>query len=848
MSDDNTAKKNVEQTAEGAESRKQRDSFEATPDAKGLRNSSLGERNSALDQNQDKHSGSAGGQGRSIEIVGVDEQGRQQILAARQSDSDKDILKAVVQRTRISRPELEEKASAGDAFAKDIVRQMKSTSDATTLEQLQRNADRLYGRGEFANIPVQLEKPRHLTDTGALEKIERNESLDPEKRQLASQIIAMRKESKAIGVDTEVIDQFSDNVLQPELMQAKEVPLVFGQNVTELFTAVNDVQSAIQNGRNPVQELYDNLRAKAFINGIDGKQIDGSIEKLVRGLNKAAIDGLNEQNFSGSRNEDDAFDLTIKKYGTDYVSLQSGLLLGELRFAHHTIEGITDLVRLGSALERKLTMPYADQILDVDPESTQKLTKILEGELQICRFLFHSRYTIPENAPLHGLNIDPAGEAMTRNAWKQLPEEFKKQVKDFENADGVEKIARGTELFLNVATLFIGGASSAGGKGGRALEELSLLTKTTEGTEETTSLVRLLPSLPDLSDTGVLLKALENNAKNIVQKLSLGPDHHFTQLLHSFDDALSASIREGLRGALKNIRLEPVVLGPPENLGSEKLWEEFMLAMAMPGKPKKVGKAMPFKPAELDKEPLPTLIESGNKEPVFVTGKEQEITTRFRAARAAGRSAIVLENMAEVQLRGDHHLLRLSPTDADIVIQRKLHDKIDEVVKRHNGAINEESMREAAIEIRKILLPVSKKDILEKNVSIVTVERRGGGRQYFVAVNGGEPIPGTLPKPAFSEQYQAGKTGNMPRDADSEYKQVRYLLEHFNESDLDKIFLYTEQAPCTSCEASFKWLTDKFKDAEVNILPSSYDIERRRWGAVKKAYKELKEKSRESGE
>lgn len=143
-----------------------------TSDANQARHADVDTVRAVQELNPDKHSGSAGGDEhkKSIEVVGLD-----YVITRDSKINEKQILAIEKEATGISRDELREKAASGDGQARDLLSYFAQAEtlapgperDKAIAEQ-QKNADRIYGRGEFStrkssNDIAQIQNP---SDTG----------------------------------------------------------------------------------------------------------------------------------------------------------------------------------------------------------------------------------------------------------------------------------------------------------------------------------------------------------------------------------------------------------------------------------------------------------------------------------------------------------------------------------------------------------------------------------------------------------------------------------------------------------------------------------------------------------
>jgi hypothetical protein len=162
--------KNKEKTE--APSRSVENATLQTADADQARHADADTVRSIQESNPDKHSGSAGGDvhKKSIEVVGLD-----YVVTKDTKINEKQILAFEKGAQSISREELKEKASTGDGQARDLLSYFSHAEalplgpdrDKAVAEQ-QRNADRIYGRGDYAsrNVTADQSQQQSTSDTG----------------------------------------------------------------------------------------------------------------------------------------------------------------------------------------------------------------------------------------------------------------------------------------------------------------------------------------------------------------------------------------------------------------------------------------------------------------------------------------------------------------------------------------------------------------------------------------------------------------------------------------------------------------------------------------------------------
>lgn len=127
------------------------DNFENSADATAARQSSASEVKNALDQNLNRHSGSAGGHGLSIEICFADKDGNVEVLDSRE------LAEKAHSRARnnspsqsISRAELELLSAKGEFAATKVLERFSEAKTDEELKAVQDGADRLFCRGKYS--------------------------------------------------------------------------------------------------------------------------------------------------------------------------------------------------------------------------------------------------------------------------------------------------------------------------------------------------------------------------------------------------------------------------------------------------------------------------------------------------------------------------------------------------------------------------------------------------------------------------------------------------------------------------------------------------------------------------
>lgn len=232
-----------------------KDTLENSPDVDTARQSSNDDRQKALDSNPDKHSGSAGGkrQEASIEFVIREPHGEEKVAFSRKTGgSEKDIQKLEERSRSIQIDELRQ-LSTSDITAKSLVNRLDQAKTPQEIQAIQKEADQLYGRGDFAvqqfskketsasdqssASPNKGMEKRIKINTQILRSIEADTTISEEKRQLARDIQHMRAEAKNSKTSTEVFDSYAEELLNQEIAS----------------TLVPPETSIIQNGDQPVE-------------------------------------------------------------------------------------------------------------------------------------------------------------------------------------------------------------------------------------------------------------------------------------------------------------------------------------------------------------------------------------------------------------------------------------------------------------------------------------------------------------------------------------------------------------------------------------------------------------------
>lgn len=145
---------------------KPEDHLEHSEDARRARESSKEERNKALESNKNRHDGSAGGHGDSIEVVFRDEHGHEKISVSRQKGgTEKDVERYEADKKSISNEELQALVQKGEISASRFLERLNSANTEEEKRSIRNEADKWFSRGKFArqwqnNINVE---PKNLS-------------------------------------------------------------------------------------------------------------------------------------------------------------------------------------------------------------------------------------------------------------------------------------------------------------------------------------------------------------------------------------------------------------------------------------------------------------------------------------------------------------------------------------------------------------------------------------------------------------------------------------------------------------------------------------------------------------
>ncbi|MBC7996329.1 MAG: hypothetical protein IAF58_00190, partial [Leptolyngbya sp.] len=195
------------------------DNFDNSDDATAARQSSANDVQSALELNQNKHSGSAGGPGISLEICFQDNDGKIELLDSRElAEKAQSKAKNYPSSQSISRSELELYSAKGDFTATKALEKFADAKTEDEVRAAQDGADRLFNRGKYSaervnenpeqqkEATVAEESSERKIDTRVLNAIASQPDLALERKALLEQLQRMREAAKALGNDTVVID------------------------------------------------------------------------------------------------------------------------------------------------------------------------------------------------------------------------------------------------------------------------------------------------------------------------------------------------------------------------------------------------------------------------------------------------------------------------------------------------------------------------------------------------------------------------------------------------------------------------------------------------------------------
>ena len=102
-----------------------------------------------------------------------------------------------------------------------------------------------------------------------------------------------------------------------------------------------------------------------------------------------------------------------------------------------------------------------------------------------------------------------------------------------------------------------------------------------------------------------------------------------------------------------------------------------------------------------------------------------------------------------------------------------------------------------------------------RNVAIAEVVINGK-RKLYAAVSGKASPAGTVNKPT-KRIFKTRPSGAMPRKNDTEVKILEEIAEGLSKKSKGKISIYTERAPCFSCQGVIEQFKKRFPDIELIV-------------------------------
>ena len=91
-----------------------------------------------------------------------------------------------------------------------------------------------------------------------------------------------------------------------------------------------------------------------------------------------------------------------------------------------------------------------------------------------------------------------------------------------------------------------------------------------------------------------------------------------------------------------------------------------------------------------------------------------------------------------------------------------------------------------------------------------------GERKLLTAVSGKNSPPGTLAAPE-ERLFTTKPSGAMTRDFDTEVKILEDVARGLSPESKGTISLFTERAPCLSCQGVIKQFQERFPNIKINI-------------------------------
>lgn len=481
------------------------DHLEHSVDAKHARESTRADQQRAQEANKDRHSGSAGGHGDSIEVVVRDSHGHEKVAASRhKGGTEKDIEKYEANRKSISRDELGKLADAGEISASKLLERLIQAKSEEERKLIQKEADQLFGRGEFApqqqrenNLDTSTDAPSKLrlegkVNTNVLKAIETDTQLPEDKRQLAKYLQDMRTETKKLGGNTDAIDSFAQTELQKE------------------------------------------------------------IERKETGSSTGNTDELKSQILR-----------SIIKHEIDDIKRSVGVVHGTLNFVVNTLAGVGNAVRMASAAAFEAT-PIGLICPDLypDKDATKMLHETEKGIFTTGRVLTQLQTTFNPTSPLFGVEYDPEGAALTRALAKALPTKVSEELEKFANADPEAQTAVATEAILNIVMLIEGGGVGGAAKAGEIGQAGSIVkvSEETAALSEVAQAAKIANASEKLTPAWTAAKAVAKNLEEHAgifnalaeKKPSLKPlADKFKECLTNFNEATKPKLAVAGGGTLK---------------------------------------------------------------------------------------------------------------------------------------------------------------------------------------------------------------------------------------------------------------------------------------------------------